>query len=415
MRRASADTSREGEDGMTSTLTTIETAPPRFSRDLRILYAVSGLSGLAMGLFTPLVSTLMESRGYAAIWIGALSTIYYACQAAASPLVDRAMRRIGARRSILSGLLLASTSAALFPWAQSAGWMVAARAATALGVALYLIGGQTALMALSDESNRARVAGRHSLSFAVGLAMGPVAGVSLYQVSPALAFLAGGACIAAGVPLVWLGMTRAAPPPDRCRMPVMAKLRVPLHAIFAYGFAEAALFAVFPVFLLRQGFGVEHIGGAFSAFVLGSIASALPVTALGDRFGRVKMLAVITGVGVIAMALLIAVRTTAALVALSALAGATAGPIYALALALVGDALTEKERPSGNALFTAAFSVGCIAGPLLTSLAMNQFGHASLFGLTAALFAILLVHISLHASQSSMQTMARSAWTVEQG
>ncbi len=400
---------------MTSTLTAIDTAAPRFSRDLRILYAVSGLSGLAMGLFTPLVSTLMQSRGYTAIWIGALSTLYYACQAAASPLVERAMRRIGARRAILFGLLLASISAALFPWAQGTGWLIAARGATGLGVAFYLIGGQTALIALSAESNRAQVAGLHSLSFAIGLAIGPLAGVLLYQISPALAFLVGGSCIAAGVPLVWLGLTKAPAPPDRARVPVMAKVRVPLHAIFAYGFAEAALFAVFPVFLLRQGFGVEHIGRAFSAFVVGSIASALPVTALGDRFGRLKMLSVITALGVISMASLIAVHTTVALVILSVLAGATVGPIYALALALVGDSLTEKERPSGNALFTAAFSLGCIAGPLLTALAMNQFGHASLFGLTAVVFAVLLVHIDLRSSQSSMQTMAKHALTVEQG
>jgi MFS family permease len=172
---------------------------------------------------------------------------------------------------------------------------------------------------------------------------------------------------------------------------------------------------VFPIFLLRQGFDVEHIGRAFSAFVLGSIASALPLTALADRFGRLKMLGISTGLGVIFLASLIAAHSSTTLVVLSALAGASVGPMYALALALMGDSLTEHERPSGNALFTAAFSLGCVAGPLLTSLAMNQFGHASLFGVTGVLFAILLAHIVFRSAQSSIPAMTRNACTVEHG
>jgi MFS family permease len=406
---------------MTSMLTASLPQPvaPRFSRDLRTLYAVSGLSGLAMGLFAPLVSTVMESRGYDALWIGALSTTYYAFQAAGSPLVERAMDRIGARGAMLFGLLVAATSAALFPWAHATGWLFAARAATGLGVAFYLIGGQAALMALSSESNRARVTGLHALSFAVGLAMGPLAGALLYQISPALAFLVGGACIAGGVPLVWHSLTKVPPPSTRVRVPVMAKVKVPLHAIFAYGFAEAALFSLYPVFLLRQGFGVEQIGRAFSAFVVGSIASALPVAGLGDRFGRLKVLGLATALGVIATASLIAAQSATTLLLLSALAGASLGPIYALALALVGDSLTSEELPSGSALFTAAFSVGCIVGPVLTSLAMERLGHRSLFSLIVLLFAVLLLHIVLRSLQSTreqaVQTSAKSAWAVEQG
>jgi MFS family permease len=353
-----------------------------------------------MGLFGPLVATFMQARGYDDVWIGALSTTYYLCLALGSPLAARAVRRIGVRGTMTFGLLLAAGSVSLFPLAPAALWLFATRALAGLGVSFYMIGGQTALVALSGDENRARIVGFYALAFAVGLATGPLVGTSVYQISPVATFVLGGVVIAAGVPLAWRGLSELLPVSSPRRVPVLAKVTVPLHGAFAYGFAEAALFSLYPVFLLRQSFTVRQMGYAFSAFVVGSILSTLPMTLLGDRMGRLRALVLSACVGIVATQALAWTQGYAATLLLSGIAGAGLGPVYALTLALVGDALTPDELPSGSALFTASFSLGCIAGPVLTALAMDRLGHRSIFSLTVLLFLLLLLHIRVRGQRS---------------
>jgi MFS family permease len=74
---------------------------------------------------------------------------------------------------------------------------------------------------------------------------------------------------------------------------------------------------------------------------------------------------------------------------LSVLVGAAFAPLFALAMALMGDLLDPEEFPSGSAAFTSAFGIGCVAGPLLTTMSMAALGARAIFVPTIAVFVSL--------------------------
>ncbi len=190
------------------------------------------------------------------------------------------------------------------------------------------------------------------------------------------------------------------------------RVLLPLHAVFAYGTAEATLVSLFPVFMLRQGHDLGATSMALAAFVVGSLLSVLPVTRAGDRWGALRAIAGCAALGVAACVALTALPsdTSAIVVALvSAIAGAAIGPLFPLALGALGASLPSAACAAGSALFTVAFSLGSLCAPWLAGLAMQRWGAAHVFSLTTVLLASLLLHLLLARVRSPL---ARGWWAV---
>jgi len=372
-------------------------APP-FQAVLPCLYAVALLAGLATGLYNPLISVFLEQRGAATTLIGANASTFFAGVILGAPLVTRLLGRAGIRRTLTLGLLLTAAAAALFPWQSgSLGWFLV-RGAMGLGMAFVMVGGQTALNHVAPEQHRALVNGLWGLCFGVGLMVGPLLGPWLYGLSPALAFSGGAGLLALGAGLLALGLPALRVVPERPRLELLRRVSLPLHAVLAYGFAEASLICLYPVFLLHQNLGPEQGGFALAAFVVGGILGTLPATHLGDRLGHGRVLATCVATGVVATALLMALTDSRLALACAVLAGGSLGPVFPLALAMLGARLSRAELAAGSALFTTAFSVGCIAGPWLSALAMLELGEHHLFTPAILLFTLLLARLGIAAT-----------------
>jgi MFS family permease len=255
---------------------------------------------------------------------------------------------------------------------------------------------QTALISQSSPTQRGMVSGLHALAFALGLAIGPLIGPPLYEVQPKLAALFGGSIFALGLVTSFVTLPAGVTASSRQRLPVASKIRAPLHAIFAYGFAEATLFSLYPPTLIQRGISVGQIGFILTAFVVGSIAWTMPAAHYGERFGRQRVLAACVVVGVLSM-LGLWTDNFLFMVVLAFFAGGSIGSSYALSMALVADPLTPDELPSGMALFTVALGAGCVAGPIVTGSALSVFDHGILFIPTALIFTALLPRLALRA------------------
>jgi len=371
-----------------------EEASGRFlSPALATLCLVSFLAGAAMGLFNPLISTLMAQHQVSDVLIGANSTLFFLFVLLAAPCATRLLRQIGARAVMAAGLLLSAASAVQIPlYDDLFAWFVL-RAAMGVGVGLYMISGQTALNQLADDSRRAVLNGAHALAFGVGLGSGPLVGAALYAVSPMLAFGVGAGLMLLGLPsvLAFLPMLRSTPPPFQAGL--LRTLSVPLHAVFAYGVAEATLMSLYPVFLLRQGYSLRQIGLAFSVFVAGGILSTLPLSRLADRSGCERVLLGCALIGVLSTAALVQAKPIWLVAALSFVAGASLGPVFAVSLALLAQLLPRDQMSSGSALFTTAFSLGSMIAPMSVALIMQCFGSGHIFSLAMALFAVLSLRL----------------------
>jgi MFS family permease len=362
---------------------------PLADRSVQALLVVFFCSGLSMGYFSPLLSALMKEGGHSDLAVGLLGTTYYACVAVGA--LWAAGRRLSVPRALVSGLSVAGALSAILPLAPGIVGIAAARAGCGLAVGVYSTVAQAALLARTTERNRALVTGVQALAFAAGLGAGPLVGAAIYGRSALAAFLSGGAllvlagaAISARTSPEWRG--GEAPPRSAAGRAVF-----PLAGAFVYGFAEAALLSVYPLSLLERKLPVGAMGLSCSAFVLGGVVSTLPVSLAADRLGRGRVLLACAGCGLAAMAALTRVEAPASLIALSFAVGASLGPLFALALALVRDRLSEEDLAWGTAGFMTTFNLGCIAGPLVSSFAMTRLGPSGVFAPTLALLAVLVL------------------------
>lgn len=364
-----------------------------FERNLSALYVLNFCGGMSMGLFGLLTATWMKQLGTSDWGIGLVSSAYYALQIVGAAMAERMLRRMVARSAIFVGLVIAGVSAPWFVFATHLGWLGVVRGLAGLGVGICVTSSQTALVSLMPAQHRAVVSGLHALAFALGLALGPVVGPALYASDPRFAALFGAVVFLSSAVLGRTLLKREVSVVPRERRHVARKLGTPLHAIFAYGFAESTLFSVYPGVLVARGLSVRDIGFIFTTFVLGSIVTTLPIARLADTWGRRPTLLCCAAVSVLTLLWLEGTSNLPLLLALAFVAGGSVGASYALGMALVGDALQPEELASGMALFTAALGVGCALGPIVTGALSSTWGGGIVFAPTALLFALVLPHV----------------------
>jgi len=356
--------------------------------NLLTLYLLSLISGISLGLFNPLASTYLKESGVADLLIGANSTLFFLMVALGASVVTRLQHYgLGLRQIIILGLALTGVSALIFPLGNDLPYWFVIRGMMGIGVSLYMVGGTTLLNQHAPAHRRAAVNGIYCLAFAVGFGMGPLAGTQLYTLSPTLAFTFGSSVVLVGAILVRMGLPElAASRSEDAKISVWRKISRPLAAIFAYGFAEATLVSIYPLFLLESGSTIPQQGYVFGIFVLGSLIFTLPITTGGDRWGRQRVLGGSILCGAVALTGLISQSgLTSTMLGAAFVAGAALGAIYPLAMSLVGEALSAEALPSGMSLFTSCFGAGCVAGPLTSALVVQHVGMEYLFVPTLAL------------------------------
>jgi MFS transporter, DHA2 family, multidrug resistance protein len=128
---------------------------------------------------------------------------------------------------------------------------------------------------------------------------------------------------------------------------------------------------------------------AYGFLIAGSLITA---GALGDRVGRRRML--VCGAAGFGMASVLAAyaATPAQLIAARALQGLCGAAILPSTLALIRSLfLDRRQRTVAIGIWTASFSLGGVAGPLLAGLLLDRFWWGSVFLVAVPVMALLLV------------------------
>ncbi|MUH01250.1 MFS transporter [Scytonema sp. UIC 10036] len=365
-----------------------------FSTGLPALYIIGFLSGLSMGLFSPFISTLMSQHQVPEMLIGANSTLYYLAITLGTPVVAKMLPRIGLRRTMMFGLALMGLTAPLFTMTTEISLWFVIRAVMGIACSLYFVSGQTGLNHFCRESNRAIANGLYALTFSLGFGIGPAIASVFYKFSPTLAFSLGSLLIFSGIAVVLIGIPETVVVfQPSSRTGIFKRLSVPLLGAFAFGFAESVLVSLYPVYLLQQNYSVDRIGYTFSIFVIGGLLATIPITHFADRFGKINILLISVCVVILSILSLSLTQDLVVVQLLTFITGASLTPIFPLSLALIGEKLSRDELSSGSALFTAIYSIGCTAGPLLSSIIMKMFGDRFIFSLLLISLTIFLERI----------------------
>lgn len=349
-------------------------------------------AGSSIGLLGPISSAWMKFNGLSDVVVGSLSTLYFVAAAFGGLLLAPMAINMGLGRGVSVCCLFGGLGAAMMPWSTSAMALLPLRAMAGAGAGALATLGQFALGHVSRGVSQGMLTGGYALLFGVGLAAGPALGTPLYLRNPTAAFAVAAALLCNGGLALWI----SAIAPLRLRS--NARWRAPriehlqsLHAVFAYGMAEAVLFSMLPVYLSHSGrVPMGEMGGLLLAFVAGGLVATLPISYLGDKWNRATVMSSCALAGVACSAAFFWAGDPTVSRCFAFLSGATIGPLYALALAAIGQASADGDDLSvGTIWFNAAFNCGCIVGPVVSSLLMTLGGGELWFALVQATMGLI--------------------------
>lgn len=263
------------------------------------------------------------------------------------------------------------------------------------GMGLFFRSVEYWINALSPDAARARNLSINGIALMVGLVVGSA-------VQPSLGWegwVPFGCIIATiGLAIVLLPLwPNLSPPNTNNTSLVMAigcisAIPVAFAAALAYGLYESVPAYLNQIYALRNNMDSHIAAYALTAAALGNILLPLPIAMFSDKVGRIAPLA---GCALIcgAVALLIPAtltNSTIFLIAVGVCAG-TAGTVYGLGLAIVGDRFQDAQLVTANAAFGLVYATGSIFGPLINGAALDTMNSHGLVVSSTVIFAALLV------------------------
>lgn len=111
--------------------------------------------------------------------------------------------------------------------------------------------------------------------------------------------------------------------------------------------------------------GLEHLSWVVTAYILTSTITAPIYGKLGDLYGRRNMVFLSITLFLAGSALCGLSMNMAFLIGARALQGLGGGGIFVLALSIIGDVVSPRERAKFQGVFAGVFSISSVAGPLI--------------------------------------------------
>ncbi|SFK21701.1 Predicted arabinose efflux permease, MFS family [Halobacillus dabanensis] len=365
-----------------------------------ILIGLVTISGFSQGMLLPLIAVILEQNGISSSINGLHATGLYIGILLSSPFMEKPLQRLGYKPVIMIGGALVVLSLALFPFWQALWFWFILRVTIGIGDQILHFGTQTWITATADRNNRGRSIAYYGLFFSLGFTLGPLM-TNLLTFGIAVPFLISSLLSM----IVWLLMFRVrneTPERDHTTAYGTSSMKRFLKAIrlawvaflppLAYGFLEATLHGIFPVYGMRIGHEVNILSLIIPCFAAASLFSQIPLGTLSDKIGRKKVIMTVVSGGTVAfVAAALLEDSVIALFATFALGGLFVGSLFSLGISFMTDLLPKELLPAGNILCGMAFSIGSILGPFLSGFFLDLWPGLSFFYVIVALLIIVFI------------------------
>lgn len=359
-------------------------------RALYAIYISVAISYLGVGLVAPLISLVLHERGASRFVVGLVGTTMFAAFTLASFPLGHTTDKVGAKPVLVCGLALYGISILLFAFIEQTWLFFVVRAVEGVAAAAISVATETMINHLSEHKERARRMGYYALSVAIGWALGPLSGTALFSIRQWIPFV--GCFIFSGAAAIMVSMLVPRVLSNDHRLSGVAsgisrRLVVPVSGGLLYGYLMSSLVTLFPLYLSRKGIADIEMGAIITSVIVGAIAAQIPIAKLADRFGKHSTLLAGAILQAGLFVLMTAQSSTPFFIGIAVLIGASAGTLYPLALAIIGEIVASDRLGRATALFSLAFGFGSLSGPALSGLTMDRLGDRWLFYLPAILAA----------------------------
>jgi MFS transporter, ACDE family, multidrug resistance protein len=345
---------------------------------------------MGIGLVDPILKPIADELGASPSQVSLLFTSYMAVMGVAMLITGVISSRIGAKRTLLAGLVLIIIFSALAGASDSIGAIVGFRAGWGLGNALFIATALSTIV-MSARGSVAQAIILFEAALGLGIAMGPIVGGQLGSIAWRAPFF--GVAVLMTIALVATTFFLPSTPPAARRTSLADPFRalrypglltIALTALFYnMGFFTLLAFTPFPLDMTALQVGYIFFGWG----ILLAITSVWVAPVLQRRFGAVPtVLASLTlfGLDLVMMALL--TDSKAALVVGVVIAGAFLGVNNTVITEAVMGA-APVERPVASAAYSfVRFSGGAVAPYAAGKLGENVSVHAPFWMGAVAVF-----------------------------
>jgi ACDE family multidrug resistance protein len=335
---------------------------------------------MGIGLVDPILKPIADELGATPSQVSLLFTSYMAVMGVAMLITGVVSSRIGAKRTLLVGLVLIIVFSALAGASDSIGAIVGFRAGWGLGNALFIATALSTIV-VSARGSVAQAIILFEAALGLGIAMGPIVGGQLGSIAWRAPFF--GVAVLMTVALVATAFFLPSTPPAARRTSLMDPFRalrypglltIALTALFYnMGFFTLLAFTPFPLDMTASQVGFIFFGWG----ILLAITSVWVAPVLQRRFGSVTtVLGSLTLFGLDLAAMAVFTDSKTALVVGVIVAGAFLGiNNTVITEAVMGAA--PVERPVASAAYSfVRFSGGAVAPFAAGKLGENVSIHA---------------------------------------
>ncbi len=164
-----------------------------------------------------------------------------------------------------------------------------------------------------------------------------------------------------------------------------------------------------PTMRAHLGATVGQLEWTVNAYTLSFAVLLLPAAALGDRFGRRRLMTAGLGLFTVASATCALVPSAGWLVAARTVQGAGSALVMALAMALLSAAFPPEGRARALGLFSGITGLATLGGPIIGGAVVQVLSWQWIFWLNVPIGAALLPFVVRHLEES-FGTRARADW-----
>lgn len=369
---------------------------------LWILVSTVAISGLSQGMLLPLISILLEKHGVSSSVNGAHATAMYIGVLLVSPFMEKPLRKYGYRPIIILGGFIVLLSLALFPlWHSFLFWFVL-RLLIGIGDHMLHFAIQTWITDFSPHHHRGRNLSLYGLFFGIGFSIGPML-ASLVERSEPLPFLLSSLLSLLGwLAVFFIKNEHPETEGDASRFDLSRRFVytwkyawAALLLPFTYGFLEASIHGIFPVYALREHLSVQQVAAVLPAFSIGSILFQLPLGMLSDRLERKWVLCVALLIGSISfMSAPFFIHSLIGLFICFFVAGMFVGSLFSLGITYMADLLPKQLLPTGNLLSGILYSIGSMSGPFIIGIMIQYKQNGNFFIVVSSLLLFVFIALS---------------------
>jgi ACDE family multidrug resistance protein len=352
-------------------------------RQPRTVWAVAFacvIAFMGIGLVDPILKPIADELGASPSQVSLLFTSYMLVMGVAMLVTGWVSSRIGAKRTLLSGLVLIIAGSALAGSMDSIGGIVGFRAVWGLGNALFIATAlATIVRAAKGSVGQAIILFESALG--LGIAAGPLVGGALGSVSWRWPFY--GVATLMTIALVATSFALPTTPPEERPTPLSAPLRALGHRgllmvavtamLYNFGFFTLLAFTPFPLDMNAHQVGLIFFGWG----VLLAVTSVVVAPWVQRRAGTITgVVTALTGFGLVLVGMAVWTDVAAVLVVGVIVAGAFLGINNTLITETVMKAAPVERGVASSAYSFVRFTGGAVAPWLAGTLGENVGIHA---------------------------------------